>query len=219
MRTLRVQCPDLVPPVKGKRWPSFQKTLCCSHSEDTRGGDEPEVATWLASPTHTDSFMTVHGPALCSPGSTLQSDDHDVPRRATSTTRPTEKYGMFTFVRQPRALEDGVDIIAVHGLGGHYKKTWTFKHLNANEGTSCNWLKYLLPQKVPNARIMSFGYNAAVTGSRSVSNISDFGLQLLRWVLLQRSSKQEKCRPLIFVCHSLGGIVLKVVRPLFLSIL
>ncbi|OCL02322.1 hypothetical protein AOQ84DRAFT_357452 [Glonium stellatum] len=41
-----------------------------------------------------------------------------------------------------------VDIIAVHGLNGHRDKTWT-------AGNGVNWLRDLLPQDLPNARIMA----------------------------------------------------------------
>jgi hypothetical protein len=44
-------------------------------------------------------------------------------------------------------------IVAVHGLNGHREKTWTSKD-------NVNWLKDLLPEKIPNARIFSWGYDA-----------------------------------------------------------
>jgi hypothetical protein len=119
-----------------------------------------------------------------------------------------EQYGMFTF--RPESAESIVDIVAVHGLGGHYKETWTWKPGKANE-SPCNWLTDLLPTDVPNARIMSFGYDAAVALSKSIGDISIFGEQLLQFVLLNRESEQQKRRPIIFVCHSLGGIVVKKV--------
>ncbi|OCK96149.1 uncharacterized protein K441DRAFT_657484 [Cenococcum geophilum 1.58] len=52
-----------------------------------------------------------------------------------------------------------VDIIAVHGLNGHRDETWT-------AGNGVNWLRDLLPQDLPNARIMAWGYDAN-TYSRS----------------------------------------------------
>ncbi|XTI85857.1 hypothetical protein V2W45_1466673 [Cenococcum geophilum] len=72
-----------------------------------------------------------------------------------------------------------VDIIAVHGLNGHRDETWT-------AGNGVNWLRDLLPQDLPNARIMAWGYDAN-TYSRS------------------RTSR----RLIIFVAHSLGGIIVK----------
>lgn len=51
-----------------------------------------------------------------------------------------------------------VDIVAVHGLYGHALKTWTSK------GSTVPWLgdKDMLPKALPNARILTWGYNADV---------------------------------------------------------
>ena len=50
-------------------------------------------------------------------------------------------------------------IVAVHGLNGHPFRTWT------TEKTRKFWLQDndLLPSNLKRARILTFGYNAAVT--------------------------------------------------------
>lgn len=131
-----------------------------------------------------------------------------------SSARPEEapfeeKYGLFEL--EPEGPECCVDIIAVHGLQGHYKETWA-SDLVRSSGKPCIWLKDLLPSDIPNARILSFGYNSAVAFSKSVSGISEFAEQLLSSTHLERLSKKQKRRPIIFVCHSLGGIVFKKVE-------
>jgi hypothetical protein len=45
--------------------------------------------------------------------------------------------------------------LAVHGLGGDAINTWTHPKSNAF------WLKDFLPQQITDARVMTFGYNAA----------------------------------------------------------
>jgi hypothetical protein len=120
-----------------------------------------------------------------------------------------EQYGLFPF--QPESAESFVDIFAVHGLGGHYEDTWTWTPANPKSDTPCNWLKDLLPAEIPNARIMSFGYNSAVARSRSIGDISTFAEQLVQLVRLERHSDRQRRRPIIFVCHSLGGIIVKKV--------
>ncbi|KAH8698147.1 hypothetical protein GQ44DRAFT_633220, partial [Phaeosphaeriaceae sp. PMI808] len=93
-------------------------------------------------------------------------------------------------------------IIAIHGLGGHPQETWT------EQGKI--WLRDFVPLKTPNVRTLTFGYNSTVAFGKSVSNIKDFALQLLDGLRIIR--KKATTRPLIFVCHSLGGIVFKKVR-------
>ncbi|KAG9029304.1 hypothetical protein FS842_004595, partial [Serendipita sp. 407] len=96
-----------------------------------------------------------------------------------------------------------VDIIAIHGLDGHREQSWT-----AEDGTM--WLRDLLPEDIPNARILSYGYDA---DTRSFSRTSTqnifrhaeaFAEDLSR---LRRTADSK--RPIIFLAHSLGGIILK----------
>ncbi len=60
----------------------------------------------------------------------------------------------------------GIDIVFVHGLFGHREKTWT------GPKTHTLWPRDLLPTDVPNARIMTFGYDADVVklDSNQVTN-------------------------------------------------
>ncbi|GKU22800.1 unnamed protein product [Fusarium langsethiae] len=114
--------------------------------------------------------------------------------------------GLFTLIHKGRDESDIVDIVAIHGLNGHYSKTWSTR---SAKGGKINWLKDMLPERIPNARIMSFGYNANVQFSKSTTGISDFVEGLLADLMSCRTSHQEKTRPIIFICHSLGGIVFK----------
>jgi hypothetical protein len=118
-------------------------------------------------------------------------------------------HGMYIFVDKPNTESRNVDIVALHGLNGHYSDTWT---TTTAEGKRVNWLKELLPDIIPNARIMSFGYNSSVQFSKSTADISNFAEGLLAELMSWRTSEKEKARPIIFVCHSLGGIVFKQVR-------
>ncbi|KAI8175911.1 Vegetative incompatibility protein HET-E-1 [Colletotrichum sp. SAR 10_75] len=122
-------------------------------------------------------------------------------KSTTSTEKPD--YGLHTIVPRHSAALEGTDIVAIHGLNGHYLKTWT------DEKTGTNWLKSFVPQIVPVARVMSFWYNSTVQFSKSTSDIDVFSDQLLEGLLAERESIEEQDRPLIFICHSLGGLVFK----------
>lgn len=105
-----------------------------------------------------------------------------------------------------------LDIVAVHGLGGDSHSTW--RHSSGNL-----WLRELAnSSKLRSARIMTFGYNAT-TFIRPLSKSSSgrtftFAETLLNDLSDARSSRVEKSRPIIFIGHSLGGIVIKRVQRL-----
>jgi triacylglycerol esterase/lipase EstA (alpha/beta hydrolase family) len=89
--------------------------------------------------------------------------------------------------------------VAIHGLGGHPFRTWTDKdgHL---------WLRDSLPEHIPHSRIFTYGYDSGIFFSRSRSQTHDFALDLL---FRLHSEQRSHPRPILFVCHSLGGVVFK----------
>ena len=81
-------------------------------------------------------------------------------------------------------------IVAVHGLGGHAMTTWT------HDSTGKLWLRDFLPQTIPNARIMSFGYDSRVVGSRSVIGMMENANILLTQLGLRRDSEKVSIKSL-----------------------
>lgn len=98
-----------------------------------------------------------------------------------------------------------VDICFVHGLTGNRDSTWTA------DGQSTPWPGALLPQKLKNARILTYGYDAYVLRRSVASNnrLKDHAKNLLNDLTTDRASCEARSRPLIFVAHSLGGLVCK----------
>ncbi|KAI1204936.1 uncharacterized protein F4807DRAFT_300678 [Annulohypoxylon truncatum] len=104
-----------------------------------------------------------------------------------------------------------LDIIFVHGLGGHSQRTWSMNH-----DPSLFWPKLWLPFEpdIGKARILTFGYNAAWHGAtRSIASITDFAKELLfemRFSIDEHGADLNiGANPIVFVVHSMGGLVVK----------
>ncbi|KAH7018941.1 hypothetical protein EDB80DRAFT_631665, partial [Ilyonectria destructans] len=99
-----------------------------------------------------------------------------------------------------------VDICFVHGLTGNRTSTWTA------HGQSAPWPQALLPRKLSRVRILTYGYDAYVV-SKSVASsnpLIDHATNLLTDLTNNRAFSNTSSRPLIFVAHSLGGLVCKI---------
>ncbi|KAJ5903949.1 hypothetical protein N7504_006332 [Penicillium tannophilum] len=97
-----------------------------------------------------------------------------------------------------------VDIVFVHGLTGNRESTWTDKK------SRIFWPKQLLPRDLPTARVWTFGYDADIIGAlktASSNTLRDHGKSLMHDLSLARLRQKSNRRPLIFVAHSLGGLV------------
>ncbi|KAF5615634.1 kinesin light [Fusarium sp. NRRL 25303] len=110
--------------------------------------------------------------------------------------------GVEVLVNPPDA---NVDICFVHGLTGNRTSTWTAR------GQPAPWPKTLLPSELPKACILTYGYDAYVV-SKSVASsnrLIDHAMNLVTDLTNDRRRRNASSRPLIFVVHSLGGLVCK----------
>ncbi|KAF5018994.1 hypothetical protein F66182_9012 [Fusarium sp. NRRL 66182] len=110
------------------------------------------------------------------------------------------RYGLLPVNQKSESDEYPVDIIAVHGLNGSPFSTW--RHSN---GTM--WLQDLLPNFLPGSRIFTYGYPSRVFSS-SMARIQESSRNLLSSIRDVQDRSPSK-RPIVFICHSLGGIVFK----------
>jgi len=90
------------------------------------------------------------------------------------------EYAHSSYFEHPTVNANGSSLVAIHGIKGHPHKTWT--HPNGEK-----WLEDYLPKDFPNARIMTFGYNAQVFTS-SKGGMTDFAEQLLQYLASVRRS-------------------------------
>jgi hypothetical protein len=77
--------------------------------------------------------------------------------------------------KQPADDANVIDVIAIHGLNGHYQKIWSHPESNVNWLMNPNFL----PRDLPTARIMSFSYNSIEYFSKSNADVKDFASDLL----------------------------------------
>ena len=60
---------------------------------------------------------------------------------------------------------------------------------------------------------MSYGYDSTTAFSKSVTDIEDQATILIDALHSERASPSEENRPLMFIAHSLGGVIVKKVIP------
>lgn len=141
------------------------------------------------------------------------------------------RYGL-SELYSPQDKKPVAHVVFVHGLFGHPRKTWTAtatpgektggerpqdhpggestEHLAHEDGVF--WPKTLLPAIIPDAKILTFGYDADVGGffsSTSQNTIHQHAENLLSDLADLRDTPAEQSIPLIFVVHSLGGLIVK----------
>ena len=80
-------------------------------------------------------------------------------------------------------------IIALHGLATDGEITW--KHDNKKIGIPVNWLrdKHMLPDRIPNSRIMTYDWNATVRKDVSDMTLANEAVRLIKTIQLDRREK------------------------------
>lgn len=104
-----------------------------------------------------------------------------------------------------------IDIIAVHGLNPrsrtdaeHAWHTW-----RGPDGRL--WLEVDLPSHVPDARIFLYQYNATAVYGKDHDTFLGKANELLEAIRVERDKveDQDETRPIIFLAHSMGGLLVK----------
>lgn len=113
---------------------------------------------------------------------------------------PCENFSVF-------GVNPEASIVAVHGLGRGWNKTWT------HPDTKANWFRDFLSGQLREAgiraRIMSYGYDSTTAFSRSIGSIGSLPEDLLDRLKLFRPDEVNKSRPILLIAHSFGGLIVK----------
>ena len=97
-------------------------------------------------------------------------------------------------------------IVAIHGLYERALETWT------DSETGLLWLRDLFPHRRCRARILVYGYKAetlASPGEGSADRILPHATSLIAELCADRQLANAFERPIIFICHGLGGLLVK----------
>ncbi|KAL4786976.1 hypothetical protein BJX76DRAFT_50925 [Aspergillus varians] len=95
-----------------------------------------------------------------------------------------------------------VDLVAVHGLDTQaISSRWT-----TEDGTL--WLRDLLPKDIRCARVLAFNYNAKEIFTGPTTGTDRVAHNLLT-ALVSTRKDIPSTRPLVFLCHGLGGFVVE----------
>ncbi|KAJ8126824.1 hypothetical protein O1611_g6814 [Lasiodiplodia mahajangana] len=97
------------------------------------------------------------------------------------------------------------DIIAVTGLAGHAFGSWA-------SSDKVMWLRDYVPDFAPKARVLTYGYDSRITGpDTSISKLSDLSQTFVQMLIDMRDKDTREQRPIIFIGHSLGCMIIKKV--------
>jgi triacylglycerol esterase/lipase EstA (alpha/beta hydrolase family) len=107
-----------------------------------------------------------------------------------------------------------VEIVFIHGLQltkddltNAYQKAWLVRDGTKDECWPMTWL----PKKFLNARILSLSYDASLwrTSTTGMMDLYLVGESLVQSMTSQESGIGQNDHPVVFVCHSLGGLIAK----------
>ncbi|KAF8526902.1 hypothetical protein BU17DRAFT_82344 [Hysterangium stoloniferum] len=114
--------------------------------------------------------------------------------------RPSQSKFGITTLKSPDPSD--IDIVFIHGLDGHPIQSCT-----TDSGKL--WLYHFLPQDLPHARILSYGYDGYTKDRNQFSNDTLNGHAGGLLAKLADERHGIKNRPIIFIAHNVGGIIVK----------
>ena len=186
--------PTSQPSIKPKFW----------RIRNIKSSERDATTEWLQEQVKELELSEGQGFSLAADGeqtlcATLTSDERPTPSKR--SWHVDKDFIGFTPLNDPE--DANVDIVAITGLGGHALGSFRSK-----DGMYV-WLRDFAPEDIPQARFITYGYDTSVTTSDSNQGIRELAHTLLDGLANFRLRTQTQERLLVFVCHSLGGVVLK----------
>ncbi|KAI9717832.1 MAG: hypothetical protein M1828_007071 [Chrysothrix sp. TS-e1954] len=111
----------------------------------------------------------------------------------------------FTPLHTPLYRPDGAldaDIIALTGMAGHAYGSWA-------QAADRMWLRDLLPQHFAKCRVLTYGYDAGLDANASRGVLFDHTNNFCQKLRIMRQDSQSLQRPIVFIGHSLGCLIIK----------
>ncbi|KAK1974060.1 hypothetical protein LZ30DRAFT_827679 [Colletotrichum cereale] len=125
------------------------------------------------------------------------------------------RHGLLTMFNPSGPEPPIVDIVAVPGLGTNPLECWTHGKTKGTSESSredtFNWIKDAngLHATFPNARILCYAYASAWYGDLKIeSSFGNIVTELCNELKAKRESAHGQIRPIIFIGHSMGGLVI-----------
>ncbi|KIW02607.1 uncharacterized protein PV09_06055 [Verruconis gallopava] len=117
----------------------------------------------------------------------------------------------FIDLSKPKQIQEedattAIDVVAIHGLYEDAISTWTERQGNVL------WLRDIYPHRATKTRILLYSYDAsalAAPGEGSSDRLLSCATTLIAELCSQRSDAHTRKRPIIFICHGIGGLLVK----------
>ncbi|KAI0100718.1 hypothetical protein F4776DRAFT_658252 [Hypoxylon sp. NC0597] len=109
-----------------------------------------------------------------------------------------------TLLNEVNAAEHKYDCIVLSGLGSHPFGSWQ-PH---GQSKSFMWVRDELSHFLPSIRFVLYGYDTTLSPSNSFQTVPDLGNSLIG-VLRAHGWTSPSAKPLLFLAHSLGGVIVK----------
>ncbi|KAF3022635.1 hypothetical protein E8E14_013971 [Neopestalotiopsis sp. 37M] len=154
------------------------------------------------------TVMFRHTPLVLSTGNGASSSAisewrFPVPGQAEPLVLDSHFLGL-TVLNDVIVAEHNFDCIAMSGLASHPFGSWQPK----GDDKSYMWIRDTLPTTIGGVRFILFGYDTTLNDSNSFQSIVDLADSL--YLTLQTNGwGSPSAKPLVFLAHSLGGVLLK----------